>query len=73
MAWGEKAAPLSHFVGWAETLGGFLAIHSRNCRSKKVRATFNNSDHTKLDGFCKEFVCSLAQPVSTGGINSAAA
>ena len=49
---------LSRFVGWAETLGGFLAVHGRNCCSKKVRASFSNCDHTKLDGFCGEFDCS---------------
>jgi hypothetical protein len=32
--------------------------------SKKVRTLFSNCDHTKLDGFCGQFVCSLAPPAA---------
>jgi len=37
----------SRLVGWAETLGGFLAVHGRNCWSKKVRASSSNCDQRK--------------------------
>lgn len=47
-----------------ETLGGISARQGRNCCSKKVRASFSNCDQTKLDGFCGQFVCSLAPPAA---------
>ena len=33
-------------------------------RSKKVRASSSNCDQTKLNGFCGQFVCSLAAPAA---------